>query len=510
MGDTPRGETPCMLHEDFKNDTCRIIQDPIHGTIALTSTECRVIDHPIVQRLRTIRQLGNASLVFPSATHSRFSHALGVMHQAGELFLALARSLGKDHSRRMQSPRVRKAMAQVHQRVRLAGLLHDVGHGPFSHHFETVLHDSGATVATLSGTELTVPQSWIQLKSRAAYLNEALCHEHLSAALISHLGLEDALARSVISLLDPRFLCGTAMEEDLRCLAAAAGAPQSSWTSLLDCLRSIISGEIDADRMDYLRRDAYFCGVDVRFDAQHLVRSLSLVLIDRTFCIAIERNAVFALEQMLLARKQMFSQVYQNKTNLVLDHLLSLAVHNLRQRNMLSVPRSLAAYLELDDTWMLQQLRLMLRHDKGSLGDLATKMYLTRTLPISIASLDIPVSDWIRTERTLRRKHPKADFVVSAAKDLLASKQVGPIMTQKGLSGRYVPVAQASELVQSRAWSGATLRVVVVKNLNDSAVERDLAEQTKHLIPETLPQDRGLRLIANGRPRGRATLNSKY
>ena len=504
---------------DHASDICRYIQDPIHGTIALSKLECSVIDHPVMQRLRQIRQLGNASLIFPGATHTRFCHAIGVMHQAGELFAALTRPFVDGKQGRPVSARVRRALAQVQQRVRLAGLLHDVGHGPFSHHFEHVLEESDTRVSSLSGTGLAVPLTWIQMRSRAAYLEEPLRHEHFSAALIASLGLDEGLTRAILSLLDTRFLSGPAMEEDLRCLADAAGAPQAAWSSLLDCLRSLISSEIDADRMDYLRRDAYFCGVNVGFDAAHLVRSLTLTHEERRFYIAVEPNAVFALEQLLLARKQMFSQVYQNRANLLLDHLLSLAMAHLTAHGQLAVPRSVGEFLQLDDTSIMQALRGLVRDREVNAtpdrqGDLALKMYLTRCLPVTLATMDVPASDWTKLSRSLRKRWPRSEILVSPAKDLLGghddkAHQDGPlsqrgrrprisrIVTQHGKRGRFVPVAEASELVRSKAWRFSAYRIVVTKSLFDSARERQLDDRLTALVAESQPTS-SLRLVMMG------------
>ena len=111
----------------------RKITDPIHGSIELSEQEARIIDTAPMQRLRYIKQLGNVHLVFPQATHSRFSHSLGVMHICGLFFDALFQKSSKDH------PDKQEEINSLRRIVRIAGLMHDIGHGPLSHHFESCL-----------------------------------------------------------------------------------------------------------------------------------------------------------------------------------------------------------------------------------------------------------------------------------------------------------------------------------------------------------------------------------
>ncbi|HOI09837.1 MAG TPA: HD domain-containing protein, partial [Myxococcota bacterium] len=106
------------------------IRDPIHGPIEVSPAEKRVIDHPLVQRLRRVRQLGFSECTFPGATHTRFLHSLGAMHLAGLAFDAVATDLG-------DLPR--DTVARARAALRLAALLHDLGHPPLSHTGEAIL-----------------------------------------------------------------------------------------------------------------------------------------------------------------------------------------------------------------------------------------------------------------------------------------------------------------------------------------------------------------------------------
>ncbi len=517
-----------QTHTQFVRDSHRYIQDPIHGTIALSQLESEIIDHPFVQRLRGIKQLGNASNVFPGATHTRFSHSIGVMHQAGELFRSLVSRQPRErpHSRSAKpaspsSNAVKQALESLHQFVRLAGLLHDLGHGPFSHHFEHFLAAEKVAVSDLIGTDLAPPQEWLVPSQRQHYLAEGLSHEHISASLIARLGIAQIQAQAILSLIDHRYQCGQLMEESLRTVCKAYGGAAAAWPSLLACLRSLISSDIDADRMDYLRRDALFCGINVTLDTPHLVRSLSLTLHNGSFVIEIDRNAVFSLEQLLLARKQMFSQVYQNRVNLLMDDLLSRAMEHARTSGLLWVPRSVAQFLAMDDSWLDGVLQSLLSDTKVSRaanrsGDLALKMYLTRTLPVTLESREISITDLKAVSRQLGQKYRRGLVFAMPHKDLLpcenrpsrnglARRMTNPksganqstktesakkkglaetLFTLEQKSKPLVSVATVSELIRSNAWRVPSFRVIATEPLFESAVKRGLEARLSVLLNE--------------------------
>ncbi|MCD6312843.1 MAG: HD domain-containing protein [Thaumarchaeota archaeon] len=219
----------------------KLIKDPVHGYIEVSGDELRVIDTYAVQRLRRITQLPFVYLVYPGARHSRFDHSLGCMYLAGEF----AKSLGLDDYRR-------KVM-------RLAGLLHDVGHAPYSHLFETLLEESGSS------------------------------HELMTAKILRE---DEELAEAIEG-------CGVSVKDVLEVLEGET--PEST----------VISGPIDADKLDFLLRDAYFTGapyglIDVR---RIILRSK---LMDGK--LAININAVGAVEEMALARYQNFVNIYFHHT----------------------------------------------------------------------------------------------------------------------------------------------------------------------------------------------------
>lgn len=272
------------------------IRDPIHGTIVIDDVERRVVDHPWVQRLRHIRQLGFVNLVYPGAVHDRFQHSLGVMHLAGERFRRLRCGFTAvaaddlDHAWRV---------------ARFAGLLHDVGHPPFSHTAEVLLPQVEA---------MRLPDDWYRPGLRPA--GRQATHEDCSLAIIHGLVgagvLEDGLARDVAAVLSPVIRRGPRL--------ARLG-------SLVSCLRYLVSGEVDSDRCDYLLRDSHFAGVTYGIYDLDRLRACEMVLPGPDGPeIGLDLHGVHALEGLLLARYHMFHQVYFHKTPPPFEHYLEQAL----------------------------------------------------------------------------------------------------------------------------------------------------------------------------------------
>ncbi|HXG74372.1 MAG TPA: HD domain-containing protein [Candidatus Nitrosotenuis sp.] len=224
------------------------IVDPIHNFIRVYEAERKIIDSPIFQRLRRIRQLSGAHLTYPGAQHSRFEHSLGVMHVAGQAASAL-KEKGLLSSEQIQD-------------IRIAALLHDVGHGPFSHLFEEVL----------------------QTKKK-------ISHEEIGKRLILHSEIGDILDKNGIN------------KKHVTKLAFG--------DSRYRFVNEIISGSLSADMMDYLQRDGYFTGAEhAKIDHQRIIRSLDVYKSK----LALDRSALYSFESMILSRYQMFKAVYFHKT----------------------------------------------------------------------------------------------------------------------------------------------------------------------------------------------------
>jgi HD superfamily phosphohydrolase len=246
------------------------IRDPVHNFVRLRDKEIRLVNAPVFQRLRGIRQLALANLVYPGAIHTRFDHSLGVCHVAG--LMADELDLPTD---------------QV-ELVRLAALLHDLGHGPFSH-----------------VSEISLEQFADRSKLPADQKKEKI-HELITARLIQ---TDPAIVRE---------LGEATCQRVVRLLAEGHGPP---------ALRSLVSGPLDADKQDYLLRDSRFCGVTYGvFDIHQLHRSLVLAGSPEERELRIAAEGVSAVEQFVLAKYYMTLNVYRHRVRLITDQMIARAI----------------------------------------------------------------------------------------------------------------------------------------------------------------------------------------
>ena len=287
---------------------------PIHGIISFNEKERRIIDHPFFQRLRHISQLGFANFVYTGATHSRFAHSLGVMHLAGRIFDQIVAAERGWLAELFNE----EDWFYLRQLVRLAALLHDVGHAPFSHSCEAALPPKNS---------LNLPVHWY----KSICEEDQATHEDFSVAIIFALAQETMPplsfeeAQDICSLIDNNISASVAFQD--RCKAPGNCSQDRQTNNIYPLLKQIISGEVDADRMDYLLRDSYYTGVSYgKFDLDHLVRSLSCVQTKEGIVLVLNYNALHTYEDFLMARLHMFMQVYFHKTLLPFDYYLSQAL----------------------------------------------------------------------------------------------------------------------------------------------------------------------------------------
>ena len=223
------------------------IIDPIHDFIRVYDYELPIIDSPLFQRLRRIRQLSGAHLTYPAAQHTRFEHSLGVMHISSQAGFAL------NEKGYLNSDDV--------QILRLAGLLHDIGHGPFSHLFEEIIQE------------------------------KKISHEDYGKKIILESEIGDILTKTGF---DKKLISKIAFGE-----------------SKFQYLNEIVSGALSADMMDYLLRDGYFTGAEhAKVDHKRITQSLDI----HKKKLALERSALYSFESMMHSRYQMFKAVYFHKT----------------------------------------------------------------------------------------------------------------------------------------------------------------------------------------------------
>ncbi|MDG6218390.1 MAG: HD domain-containing protein [Candidatus Thermoplasmatota archaeon] len=258
------------------NDEYKVIRDSIHGNIRFDNIFLELLDTPELQRLSSIKQLGLAHLVFPGAHHTRLEHSFGAFHMASEISDAL------------KLPTYEKNI------VKCASLLHDIGHGPFSHTLESILR------GTLNVDHVDLTQNLITGKYSIFQENEErFVH----------------LTKTVAEVLESH-------QVDTRTISNMIKGTKTAKPYLTQVLNSVI----DVDQLDYLLRDAYYTGVAYgMIDTQRFVQTL-LIHQDQ---LALNRKGVGVVENILMARTLMYSSVYYHKTVRIAELMLSRALEML-------------------------------------------------------------------------------------------------------------------------------------------------------------------------------------
>jgi uncharacterized protein len=294
---------------------------PVHGFIPINDWEREIINQSAFQRLRRIRQLAWTDYVYPGAMHTRFEHSLGVMHIASQLYDSIVRQskalleayYGYDEAGFKRD----KAL------VRLAALLHDVGHSPFSHAGEDAFPFRG--------------------DSKKRYV-----HEEYSAAIIRH-ELKHAIEQHPLN-----------GNYDFKAEDIAALIEGSSRSTRRVFWRELIAGQMDADRMDYLLRDSLHIGVAYgHYDSRRLLNTIRAVEMPQPkgeelkqgLRLGVTEGGTHAAEALVLARYFMFTQVYFHKTRVAYDHHLRHTLAELLPDGVFPTPEpgTLKNYLGWDD-----------------------------------------------------------------------------------------------------------------------------------------------------------------
>ena len=325
----------------------KIINDPVHGFIKIPyEIIFDIMEHRCFQRLRRISQTGLLSLIFPGATHTRFHHAIGAMHL---MFNAL--EILKQKGVKISTEEEKGAM--------LAVLLHDVGHGPFSHALENILMDN-----------------WH--------------HEKLSLLLMEQLN-----------------------EEFSGELTIAIQMFQGKYHRKF--FNQLISSQLDVDRLDYLKRDSFYTGVsEGNINTQRILSTLN-VLDDE---LVLDEKGIYSIEHYLVARMFMYWQVYYHKAAVLAENLLikimnrakTLVSQNVkveasenlkyflyRESSTDATEEDIARFMELDDTDVLQAIKSWKNHEDFVLSYLC-KTVINRRFPKIIYS-STPFSDDLVREK---------------------------------------------------------------------------------------------------------------
>lgn len=330
-------------------DREKIFRDPLYNYIAINRDDekwlLELIDTREVQRLRRIHQLGVSHFTYPGADHSRFCHTLGVLHLMQQ---ACGRVKNLEHS---------PAVARAHHPLLAAAVLHDVGHGPFSHLFEPAL---GIDHEEWSCKIIESPESEV---------NQVLTAHDIPVAQVIALIQKDNYQRP-------------------------------PWQ------KTLLSSELDVDRLDYLRRDSYFTGSGYgHFDWYRILNSFAFHVTDEGFKILVwPDGAKFAIEEYIFSRYYMYNNVYQHKTTRGFEKLAHAAwkrATDIRDSGgdaylaeeiaefLESDQPTAKHYLAMEDATLVYQMQVWTRHPDRALNDLASR-FLNRD---HFVAIDDPILD---------------------------------------------------------------------------------------------------------------------
>lgn len=289
-------------------------RDPIHGFIEVREHEEEIINSAPFQRLRNIKQLAMTYLIYHGAEHTRFGHSLGVMHLVTKAFNSAINNSSVNFSKEKR--------LWYEQILRLIALTHDLGHAPFSHASESVfpvgIEHEDFTVQIITGTEI--------------------------GEIIRKIGQEFVENYGEEYNITPELICDIYMGKN--------PGPNSEFTFL----KTFMDSELDCDKMDYLLRDSYYCGVQYgTFDVERLLSSFTIYNKNNLLKLAITDGGIQAFEEFVLARYFMFIQVYFHRTRRFFDIMLGRALKHILPNG--TYPSSVEEYIQWDDCRVIQLLK---------------------------------------------------------------------------------------------------------------------------------------------------------
>ena len=321
------------VRESEQAGSAKIINDPVWRTIRLEAWETVILDSPLVQRLRRIHQLGLAGEVFPGANYSRFEHSLGVLHQSQRVVEAINRN-ARSKAARLNVPADEPVSKAEEVLLRIAALTHDIGHGFMSHVSERAIARLKTIGARGSIRQFRIDASEFFECNKAPAVAEALSSlivilpqfvDLLSVANVPYWSDVRHLAINIAKLI-----CGTR-------------------TAQRPFLTEIISGAVDADKLDYMPRDCYMAGLPMPIDVDRLLEKLhvvrvpanslpqdylegsSLTAADSVQVLAVETGGARAFEEMVLSRLFLYDKLYYHQKVRAIEGMLLNALELLAE-----------------------------------------------------------------------------------------------------------------------------------------------------------------------------------
>lgn len=334
-------------------------RDVIHGFIEVNGYELEIINSKPFQRLRNIKQLAMTYYIYPGAEHTRFGHSLGVMHLVTRAF----RSAIGGYESKFPEPKRRR----YEQILRLTALTHDIGHAPFSHASEAVfpkgMEHEDFTVNIVRETEI--------------------------ADIINKIGREFTEKYGEEYNITPELICDIYMGKE--------SGPDSEYTFL----KSFMDSELDCDKMDYLLRDSYYCGVKYgMYDVERLINSFTIYYTGDIPRLAIKSGGIQVFEEFVLARYFMFIQVYFHRTRRYFDIMLGHALEKILPGGV--YPSDTEEYLKWDDCRVIQLLKENENNDEYSRNIIQRNVY-KRVFRTKTHPLEADIREYNRNYNELKK-----------------------------------------------------------------------------------------------------------
>lgn len=306
------------------------VRDPVHGSIHIKPEEVQILKAPFFQRLRNIKQLGFSEYSFPGATHTRYIHSIGVMYIATKAFAKIF------HTKEKTSE-----VLKLEETLRLAALLHDIGHAPLSHSTEIVMP---------SLSSLNLPSQFLtdeeKVKDRKA------THEDYTIKAITDSSFTE-------SFNQVRSKFGVHPNQVAELIVGHTSSPEYyeiDGINYFPLLHQLVSSEMDCDRMDYLLRDSYFCGVSYgKYDIDWIIDNLNLAIEDGQAFLGLSERAIPTFDDFLLGRFHMFLMVYFHYRAVCLEKLLANYFNS--ETDEYRIPSDIEEYKEHDDYHLKKILR---------------------------------------------------------------------------------------------------------------------------------------------------------
>lgn len=342
------------MENNYRDNYYGSILDPLHGDIKLSEVEKWCISQPIFSRLRRVKQNTFLYYVFPSANHTRFEHSIGVMHLAGKIFDSCKENFATGQKKKEKYTvsgdssffnlnELGDREEIYYQELRLAALLHDLGHGPLSHLFDEFAISDVQFLNIISSDDLLNRYEY-GFKRLIEANNNKVEHEIISCAfifkLIDQLKKENInnpnkfsnSAKNIIEALDVERVVKL-VEPEFEGLPDFIDNNQINYTSFLS--RIITGFPIDADRMDYLWRDSYFSGVTYGiYDINRIFASFLATMSEKVVSLTYKESGLDSMLRFIQSRSHLYNQVYFHKTNRAANTMLSFSTTSKRKSKL--------------------------------------------------------------------------------------------------------------------------------------------------------------------------------